>query len=140
MKHIYFARCLRGDARISEELSDTIQKVILSHGFSTQFTIPVVPTYKGSVTDAGYIYERDMMWLDACDAMVAEVSSVSHGVGYEIAYAHHVRHIPILMLAHTGTSVSSMLIGSGAFSLEYYNDIAELDEAVTPFFEMLGKS
>ncbi|MEO8613171.1 MAG: nucleoside 2-deoxyribosyltransferase [Chloroflexota bacterium] len=140
MKHIYFARCLRGDTRISEELSDAIQKVIVAHGFSPQFTIPVDPTWEESVTENVYIYRRDMMWLDACDAMVAEVSSVSHGVGYEISYAHHVRHIPILMLVTTGTSVSTMLIGSGAFSLQYYNDISELDAAMAPFLETLDKS
>ncbi len=139
MKHIYFARCLRGDTRISEELSDAIQKVIMEHGFSTQFTIPVDPP-QGDVTDEVYIYQRDMMWVDACDAMIAEVSAVSHGVGYEISYAHHVRHIPILMLAHTGTSISTMLVGSGAFSLQYYNDIADLDGAMTPFLETLDKS
>ena len=140
MKHIYFARCLRGDIRISEELSDAIQKVIVAHGFSTQFTIPVDPTWEGSVTDEVYIYRRDMMWIDGCAAMVAEVSAVSHGVGYEISYAHHVRGIPILMLAHTGTAISTMLIGSGAFSLQYYNGIAELDVAMAPFLETLNKS
>jgi hypothetical protein len=140
MKHIYFARCLRGNTRISEELSDAIQKIIVAHGFGTQFTIPFELTWEGSVTDPVYLYRRDIMWIDACDAMVAEVSAVSHGVGYEIAYAHHVRHIPILMLAHTGTSVSTMLIGSEAFSLQYYKAIAELDVALTPFLETLDKS
>ncbi len=140
MMHIYFARCLRGDMRISEELSDAIQQVIVAHGFHTQFTIPVAPTWKERFTEIEYIYQRDMMWIDGCDAMVAEVSAVSHGVGYEIAYAHHVRHIPILMLAHTGTSVSTMLIGSGALSLRYYNDIAELEAAMTPFLETLNPS
>ena len=140
MKHIYFARCLRGDMRISEELSDAIQKVIMAHGLGTQFTIPVDPTWEGRFTNEVFIYRRDMMWIDSCDAMVAEVSAVSHGVGYEIAYAHHVRRIPILMLAHTGTSISTMLIGSGAFSLQYYNIISELDAAMTPFLETLNKS
>ena len=140
MKHIYFARCLRGDMRISEELSDAIQKVIVAHGFGTQFTIPVDPTWETSLATDVYIYRRDMMWVDTCAAMIAEVSAVSHGVGYEIAYAHHVRRIPILMLAHTGTAISAMLMGSGAFSLQYYNDIAELDGAMTPFLEMLGQS
>ena len=140
MKYIYFARCLRGDSRISTELSDAIQKVIVSHGLGTQFTIPVDLIWKANNTDDVYIYRRDMMWLDNCDAMVAEVSAVSHGVGYEIAYAHHVRKIPILMLARTGTAVSAMLVGSRAFSLQFYTDIAELDAAMTPFLEMLKKS
>src|ERR1041385_7493785 len=109
MKYIYFARCLRGDIRISPELSDAIQKVILAHGLGTQFTIPVDPIWKANNTDEVYIYRRDMMWLDNCGAMVAEVSAVSHGVGYEIAYAHHVLKISILMLAPTGTAVSPMV-------------------------------
>jgi nucleoside 2-deoxyribosyltransferase len=32
------------------------------------------------------IFSRDMAWIRECDAVVAEVSSPSHGVGYEIAY------------------------------------------------------
>jgi len=114
--------------------------VIVEHGFGTQFMIPVDPTWEKHFTDTVYIYRRDMLWIDGCDAMIAEVSAVSHGVGYEIAYAHHVRRMPILMLAHTGTSVSTMLIGSEAFALQYYDDIAELDTAMTPFLETLNHS
>lgn len=139
MKHIYFARCLRGDSRISEELSDAIQQVIVAHGFGTQFTIPVDPTWEKNFTEIEYIYQRDMMWIKGCQAMVAEVSAVSHGVGYEISYAYHVRQMPILMLAQTGTAVSTMLIGSGAFSLKYYDKMAELDAVMAPFLESLNK-
>jgi hypothetical protein len=139
MKHIYFARCLRGETRISEELSDAIQHVIVAHGLGTQFTIPVDPTWKENTTDHAYIYRRDMMWIDGCHAMVAEVSAVSHGVGYEISYAYHVRQIPILLLAQTGTAISSMLLGSGAFALRYYSDMSELDAAMAPFLETLIK-
>ncbi|MBM3152549.1 MAG: hypothetical protein FJZ96_10185 [Chloroflexi bacterium] len=31
------------------------------------------------------VYERDVAWISACDVLVAEVSTPSHGVGYEIA-------------------------------------------------------
>ncbi len=34
-----------------------------------------------------YIYNRDVAWIRRCDAMVAEVSNPSLGVGYEICYA-----------------------------------------------------
>ena len=33
------------------------------------------------------VYERDTRWVQECDALVAEVSTPSHGVGYEIALA-----------------------------------------------------
>jgi hypothetical protein len=139
MKHIYFARSLRGDDKITQELSDAIQKIIRAKGFRTQFTIPVDASWKSSLADDVYIYRRDLMWLDACDAVIAEVSSVSHGVGYEIAYAHHVRHIPILLLARKDTSVSAMLTGAELFPLQYYADLVGLEAAISPFLEALGE-
>lgn len=33
------------------------------------------------------VYQRDMDWVRNCDALIAEVSNPSHGVGYEIAAA-----------------------------------------------------
>jgi 2'-deoxynucleoside 5'-phosphate N-hydrolase len=32
------------------------------------------------------VYERDRRWLDACDAIVAEASGSSYGVGFEVGY------------------------------------------------------
>jgi len=33
------------------------------------------------------VYQRDMKWVRNCDTLIAEVSTPSHGVGYEIAAA-----------------------------------------------------
>ncbi len=32
------------------------------------------------------VYARDLAWLDACDAIVAEASGSSYGVGFEVGY------------------------------------------------------
>jgi nucleoside 2-deoxyribosyltransferase len=32
------------------------------------------------------VFERDRAWLDACDAVVAETSGSSYGVGFEVGY------------------------------------------------------
>jgi nucleoside 2-deoxyribosyltransferase len=32
------------------------------------------------------VFERDHRWLDACDALVAEASGSSYGVGFEVGY------------------------------------------------------
>lgn len=32
------------------------------------------------------VYERDRQWLDRCDAIVAEASGSSYGVGFEVGY------------------------------------------------------
>lgn len=40
------------------------------------------------------VYRRDMEWVRNCDALIAEVSTPSHGVGYEIAAAIHLgKHV-----------------------------------------------
>ena len=56
------------------------------------------------------VFERDTAWLRACDAVIAEVSTPSHGVGFEIAYAME-RGKPVLCLARVGVRVSKMLTG-----------------------------
>lgn len=56
------------------------------------------------------VFERDTAWLRASEAVVAEVSSPSHGVGFEIAYALE-RGKPVLCLAREGVRVSKMLTG-----------------------------
>jgi hypothetical protein len=56
------------------------------------------------------VFERDTAWLRDAQAVVAEVSTPSHGVGFELAYALE-RGKPILCLAREGVRVSKMLTG-----------------------------
>lgn len=36
--------------------------------------------------DETAVFERDRRWLDSCDALVAEASGSSYGVGFEVGY------------------------------------------------------
>ena len=56
------------------------------------------------------VFDRDTAWLRGSDAVIAEVSTPSHGVGFEIAYALE-RGKPVLCLAREGVRVSKMLTG-----------------------------
>ena len=57
------------------------------------------------------VYERDCAWVRDCDAMIAEVSTPSHGVGYEIAYAlEHGK--PVLCCHSLAARVSKMIAGN----------------------------
>lgn len=56
------------------------------------------------------VFDRDTAWLRACGAVIAEVSTPSHGVGFEVAYALE-RGKPVLCLARDGVRVSKMLTG-----------------------------
>ena len=75
------------------------------------------------------IFARDLRWIDECDLVVAEVSTPSHGVGYEIAYARWARRIPVIALYRPGRTkrCSAMISGDpGVHFIEY----EELDTAL----------
>lgn len=84
--------------------------------------------------DATAVYQRDIAWIDACAALVAEVSTPSHGVGYEIAYALG-QGKPVLCLWRKGVNVSKMLTGNKTLHLELaeYTETAEAIRSVLRF-------
>jgi 2'-deoxynucleoside 5'-phosphate N-hydrolase len=61
--------------------------------------------------DAVVVYERDVAWIRGCDVLLAEVTTPSHGVGYEIGYAL-ARQKPVICLHKIGQPVSKMLTGN----------------------------
>jgi nucleoside 2-deoxyribosyltransferase len=63
------------------------------------------------VVDPGEVYHRDIAWIEECRVLVAEVSTPSHGVGYEIAYALG-RRKPVLCLYRLDARVSKMITGN----------------------------
>ncbi|MCL4237163.1 MAG: nucleoside 2-deoxyribosyltransferase [Anaerolineae bacterium] len=81
------------------------------------------------------IYRRDVRWLEVCDAVVAEVTVPSLGVGYEIAYALHQAGKPVLCLCQAGTSLSVMLEGNDTPNLRvvFYHDMAQALAALDEF-------
>lgn len=64
-----------------------------------------------AVVDPLEVYRRDINWINACDALIAEVSAPSHGVGYEIGYALGLGK-PVLALYQEGCKVSKMISGN----------------------------
>lgn len=63
------------------------------------------------VVDPEEVYTRDTAWIRGCEALVAEVSTPSHGVGYEISYALSAGK-PVLCLHRQGVKVSKMITGN----------------------------
>lgn len=73
------------------------------------------------------VYERDVRWIDECDALIAEVGVPSHGVGYEIGYALNAGK-PVLCLAQEGRRVSKMITGNPSLEMRTYSTF---EEAIT---------
>lgn len=84
----------------------------------------------GEPLDPREIFARDLRWLDEADLVVAEVSTPSLGVGYEIAYARYARAIPVIALYRPGRTkrCSAMISGDpGVLFVEYAHPAEALD-------------
>ena len=84
---IYLACTVRGNrsgvaaARVAAE---TLQA--LGHEVLTSHLLEDGVEQAESATTEREVYERDRRWLDACDAVVAEASGSTYGVGFEVGY------------------------------------------------------
>lgn len=72
-----------------------------------------------------FIHDRDLDWLRDSDVVVAEVTTPSLGVGYEIATAVHEK-IPVLALYRCERGrLSAMIAGSAGVTSVRYADLAQ---------------
>lgn len=136
--NIYFARTIRGDhVQGDGELHKWIVSTIRQAGHRPQFDLPVqIPRIRRKPEQ--YIYKRDLAWIDQCHAMIAELSSASHGVGYEIAYATLVRQIPVFCICDAGQPVSAMI--QGHLDVFYYRDLGDLTAHLRTVLEEVKKA
>jgi nucleoside 2-deoxyribosyltransferase len=123
--NIYFACSISG----GREFESVYQDVVSALG-ADGHQIPTAGLAQPGVTeearlDPRIVYERDTAWIRACDALVAEVSVPSHGVGYEIGYALG-QGKPVLCIALKGRKVSKMITGNPhpLLRVEFYSTVA----------------
>ena len=85
------------------------------------------------------IYERDMALLHQADAVVAECSTPSLGVGYELGSAHALG-LPVYILYRPRESrrLSAMVSGNRGFTLLPYGSREEALAAVNRILDELG--
>ncbi len=110
--NIYFACSITG-GRNFESIYRAITTALLADGHevpTAHLADSSVTTLEGQVAPVD-VYERDTGWIRTCQALVAEVSTPSHGVGYEVAYALSLGK-PVLCLYQRGQPVSKMLTGN----------------------------
>ncbi len=139
MHKIYFACSIRGgrdDAEIYQELVDHIKTkaVVLTEIFADNKLTP-----QGSPDPSEFIHERDMSWVTEADAVIAEVSNPSLGVGYEIAKAEEMGK-PVLALyrPQEGRKLSAMIEGSPQTDVVTYTSAKEASFAINGFIEYLA--
>lgn len=133
---VYFACSITG-GRQEEKIYQLIVAELLNLGYS----VPTAHLSQSDVTeientaDPRETYTRDINWIREAQALVAEVSTPSHGVGYEIAFALSLNK-PVLCLVHENKSVSKMISGNThpQLSLGIYKTPQEIQSLIHLFF------
>ncbi|MFO7617989.1 MAG: pyridoxal-phosphate dependent enzyme [Bacteroidales bacterium] len=133
---IYFCGSIRGgrsDVLIYKELIDFLKsfgRVLTEH------------VGEPSLTDEGHlppaeIHARDLAWLRSADVVVAEVTTPSLGVGYELGKAVSLGK-PVLCLFRraSGRSLSGMVSGSPGIQTVLYDEVAEAKEQIEKFIRL----
>jgi nucleoside 2-deoxyribosyltransferase len=110
--NVYFACSITGgrqDELVYQKLVAALQQD--GHHVPTALLAsPDVMPLEG-VVSAADVYTRDVRWITECDFLLAEVSTPSHGVGYEIGYALTLGK-KVLCLYRQGRKVSKMILGN----------------------------
>ncbi len=139
---IYFAGSIRGgrqDAALYEQIIQYLKS------FGEVLTEHVGDPALTSTGDDGpndqFIHDRDLEWLQSSDVIVAEVTTVSMGVGYEIGRAVEMRK-PVLCLFREEQKhkLSAMISGCSDVELIYYSSIGDVKKTLKKYLLSLKPS
>ncbi len=123
-----------------------VYQAIIDYLKHSGHTLPTAHLAQENVLDleasssAQEIFQRDVDWIWGCDGLIAEVSTPSHGVGYEIAFALSIGK-PVLCLHQKNRRVSKMISGNShpLISVSEYAEEGELFASIDHFLEELHK-
>ena len=133
---IYFAASIRGgrqDVAIYEELINYLGNfgTVLTEHIGDKNLEEIGEKHMSDVE----IHDRDMMWLNSADVIVAEVTTPSLGVGYEIARAFEAgKRIICLYRNQEGKRLSAMLTGNKELEIFYYDNLEKAKQILDKLF------
>lgn len=136
---IYFAGSIRGgreDAQLYGEIIEYLRN------FGEVLTEHVGDQNLTSDGDDGptdqYIHNRDLMWLQSADILIAEVTTVSMGVGYEIGRAvESGKNTLCLFRPESGKNLSAMIAGCPDVTLAQYRNLEQAKKCISDFIQKL---
>ena len=136
---IYFAGSIRGgrdDAPLYLKIIEELQSygtVLTEHVGDSDLTD------QGEQKSVNYIFTRDVEWIHETNVVVAEVTTPSLGVGYELGIAEMLEK-PILALYREieGKSLSAMVSGNSYITVKAYTDLDDAKGIISEYFASLG--
>lgn len=127
---VYFAASIRGgrsDAALYHDVIDHIKK-----------TDTVLTEHIGDLSLSSFeekerdrsIYLQDTSWLKECDLLIAECTTPSIGVGYELAFAEKLNKPCYVFYRKSQVHLSAMITGDPYYTIIPYETKEELFEKI----------
>lgn len=133
---IYFAGSIRG-GRDDKELYLMLINYLAKYGqVLTEHIGDLDLTEKGEDgPNDEWIFKRDISWIEEADIIIAEVTTPSLGVGYEIGRAEAMgKKVYCLYRSGNDKRLSAMISGNSKLSLSYYKTVEEAFACIDEFF------
>ena len=138
---IYFAGAIRGGRDETDIYNNIITylsskaEVLTEHVGSSELM-----TIGETNRSDGEIFLRDMEWLQSADLIIAEVTTPSLGVGYELGIAEKLK-IPTLCLYRPikGKRLSAMISGNEKFNCQAYQTLDDAKVHINKFLKQEQK-
>ncbi len=132
---IYFAGAIRG-GRDDAALYLEIVKALGAHGaVLTEHVAAPDLSAQGESRDDRWIHDRDLAWLREAECLVAEVTTPSLGVGFEIAKATEWgKRVLCLFRPSAGRALSALVAGSDRVTVREYQNPTDLPKIFDEFF------
>ena len=138
---IYFAASVRGGRKDQNKYNELIGflsskvEVLTEHVGDSSLG----QTGEQDFTDKE-IYQRDLEWLESADAVIAEVTNPSLGVGYELGVAEKLGK-PVLCLfddSDDNRNLSAMISGNHKITTFRYTSLDQAKEEIVSFIHSVS--
>ena len=138
---IYFAASIRGGRKDQNKYNELIRFL------SSKVEVLTEHVGDSSLEQAGEqnlldkeIYKRDLEWLESADAVIAEVTNPSLGVGYELGIAEKLGK-PVLCLfddSDHNRNLSAMISGNHKITTFRYTSLDQAKEEIVSFIDSVS--
>jgi nucleoside 2-deoxyribosyltransferase len=134
MNKIYFAGSIRGGRKNVDNNIEVINFLKEKYIVLTEHVGDKNLSNRGeSDTPSEYIYNRDCKWIEASDFVIADITTPSLEVGYEIGYAEGLKKPILCICKNDNKSISAMISGNKNLKLYIYNDIKDTSKIIDDF-------
>lgn len=136
---IYFACSIRGGRDDAATYAALASYIKTKAALLTEIFADNKLTASGMNKPSADIWSTDTGWIQEADAIIAEVTNPSLGVGYEIAKAEEWGKPTLALFRDDGSrKLSAMIGGSPHTQTIYYTTPAEAEQAIDEFINNLN--